>query len=49
MPVVFWGTMKKRLGIVSRDDNGKSDDGYKNQTDRSLQEFKNSFIITMIK
>lgn len=41
--------MKKRLGIVSRDDNGKSDDGYKNQTERSSQELKNSSIIMMIK
>lgn len=41
--------MKKRLGIVSRDENGKSGDDYKNQTDRSSEEFKNSSIIMMMK
>jgi len=41
--------MEKRLGIFSRDKNGKIGDGYKNHPDRSSQEFKNSSIIMMMK
>lgn len=47
VPMAFQGAMKKSLGTVSRNENGKSGDGYRNQTEMSSQKFRNSSITMM--
>lgn len=46
-PMAFQGAMKKSLGTVSRNENGRSGDGYRNQTEMSSQKFRNSSITMM--